>query len=89
MSRYREILLIVAYVLLIFVVTFGAFFIDDKFSSAHDEQCEVAQAQVEVAAVQLTVTLRGQTATEQDKAIVNDAIARLNRTCDLHLSPIG
>lgn len=89
MKHLREYLLVAAYVILVAIVAFGGYWIDHEFELAHDDQCQVAHAQVEVAAVQLSATLRGQDAPPNGSIrIVNDAVRRLNDACDLDLPPV-
>ena len=79
--KLRDWLLVAAYLILVGVVTFGAFYIEHEFSKAHDEQCQIARAQAEV-------TVANGVHQPGDAAILNDAIRTLNKTCDFHIEEV-
>lgn len=93
MTRVRESLLIVAYVLLVIVVVSGAFFIPRQFHEQHKDDCSIARAFADIAAVATTAiidTTRNVTAAQQETAtrLLNRAIDELNSTCDFQIPPI-
>ena len=78
--RYQEILLVIAYVLLCIVVVSGAFFVHREFDDAHHDQCDLAQAQAALVAIDISLT-----ATRPPDAklveMFNNAVRQLNATC--------
>jgi hypothetical protein len=82
-NRIIQAAFVAAYLGLAAVVTFGAFWINHEFDKSHHTQCQIATAQVEIAAAAESRPL-----VKQNMRLLNDAIDRLNDECGLNLEHV-
>jgi sensor domain CHASE-containing protein len=86
-KHLREYLLILAYVILVGVVVVESFFIADQFDNSHKDQCAIAQAQAQLAVVNLALVTEPATKAKTIK-VINGAIRTLNDTCETDVPEI-
>lgn len=86
--RLRAALLVASYVILVALVVAGLFFVDRQFDDAHDNECQIAYAQVTVTAVDVGLALGVDPPTPGEVAAVNAAIERLNDACGFDITPV-
>lgn len=87
MKHLRQYLLIVAYVILVAIVAFESFYINDQFDDSHSNQCDIAEVQAKLAIVNMALIAEPG---DRDAAIkvVNSAIQALNATCDTNVPEV-
>lgn len=77
-------LLIVAYVLLVFVVAFGAFFVHSEFEKVHDDQCAVSRSMALIVGADILASVDPDLSEDRQERIENaltEAQASIEETC--------
>ena len=83
--KTRAGLLIAAYVILVAVVVFGAFFIQREFDQAHDDQCSIARATALVLSASILLGTDGESVPadvrDDARALLTQAQTEIAATC--------
>jgi hypothetical protein len=87
MRQFREWLLIAAYVILVLIVAYESFFINNQFDDSHKDQCRIAEVQAQLTVVNMALIAEPDQK-EQMVKVVNGAIRALNDTCDTNVPEI-
>jgi uncharacterized protein YpmB len=87
MRQFREWLLIAAYIILVLIVAYESFFINNQFDDSHTDQCRIAEVQAQLAVVNMALIAEPDQK-EQMVKVVNGAIRALNDTCDTNVPEI-